>query len=561
MMMLNKLSISRSLRLLLCAVALVLAITPAQATENVLEESSQAHRADPILVLTLGKAEVITVPGMISDILVADPKIADVVALQSNKLYVVGANLGDTNIIATDREGNVLKRLNVSVNVDTVAIEDLVHNLFPNENNVRVRMIGDQVALTGLVSTPSVSQKIARLVAAHMGEIQDKDVKDIDEVIENLLEVRGEQQVMLRVRMLEMSRGVLKELGLETSANDLDDAGANLFKHSPPTALNGLQGFLDVTRQTGLTEDPFGIGALILDTGINGLGQLEFLINALQNDNLANILAEPNLTSVSGEQAGFLAGGEFPVPVGRDRDGNIIVEYKEFGVSLNFRPIVLSEDRISLQLNTEVSSLDQSQGISLNEIQIPGLDVRRASTTVEINSGGTLMMAGLLKSESIKGMSGIPGIKDTPVIGDLLSSDSFNRQETELVVLVTPYLVQPFADKNQAVPVLEESDLNDLLPPPPPAPGLMAPGKEKKKLMQKSELKSGKVAIEPVSEEAINDDGVTEESVTAEVVSKPKALNTNSPLSKAFSRNMQSVYGDKVGEMTKGKQSYGYMLE
>lgn len=560
-MMLNKLSISRSLRLLLCAVALVLAITPAQATENLLEESSQAHRADPILVLTLGKAEVITVPGMISDILVADPKIADVVALQSNKLYVVGANLGDTNIIATDREGNVLKRLNVSVNVDTVAIEDLVHNLFPNENNVRVRMIGDQVALTGLVSTPSVSQKIARLVAAHMGEIQDKDVKDIDEVIENLLEVRGEQQVMLRVRMLEMSRGVLKELGLETSANDLDDAGANLFKHSPPTALNGLQGFLDVTRQTGLTEDPFGIGALILDTGINGLGQLEFLINALQNDNLANILAEPNLTSVSGEQAGFLAGGEFPVPVGRDRDGNIIVEYKEFGVSLNFRPIVLSEDRISLQLNTEVSSLDQSQGISLNEIQIPGLDVRRASTTVEINSGGTLMMAGLLKSESIKGMSGIPGIKDTPVIGDLLSSDSFNRQETELVVLVTPYLVQPFADKNQAVPVLEESDLNDLLPPPPPAPGLMAPGKEKKKLMQKSELKSGKVAIEPVSEEAINDDGVTEESVTAEVVSKPKALNTNSPLSKAFSRNMQSVYGDKVGEMTKGKQSYGYMLE
>lgn len=552
-----KTSFARTLRVCACMLAVTIAATPVWAARDTeVVQGSLLHREDPVLMLTLGKAEVVTVPGTISDIMVANPKIADVVALQSDKLYIVGASLGDTNIIATDREGNVLRRMNVSVNVDTVAIEDLIHNIFPKEEGVKVHMIGDQVALTGIVSTPAASQRIARLVAAHMGEIQEKDVKDIDEIIENLLEVRGEQQVMLRVRMLEMSRGVLKELGLETSANDLDSTAAQpLFDYSPPTSQNPITGFLSATRRTGLTQDPFGIGALILDTGINGLGQLEFLLNALQNDNLANILAEPNLTSVSGEQAGFLAGGEFPVPVGRDREGNIIVEYKEFGVSLNFRPIVLSEDRISLQLNTEVSSLNQSQGITLAEVQIPGLDVRRASTTVEINSGGTLMMAGLLKSESLKGMAGIPGIKDTPVLGDLLSSQSFKRQETELVVLVTPYLVQPFADKTQAVPMMDESELEDL--PPPPAPGLMAPGKEKNKPIQKSELPPGFVD-DPVPDIVEKQTKVTSSTIKR---SSAKPMVKNDPLSQAFSKNMHKVYGDKMGDMSREKQSYGYMLE
>ena len=396
----NKFFTARTLCSALCVMlALVFAATQSWPRKKLYSTPPRSSiRQIRFCLLTIGKAEIVTVPGEISDILVANPKIADVVALQSNKLYVVGANLGDTNIIATDKEGNILKRLNVSVNVDTVAIEEMVHTLFPNEDNVKVHMIGDQVALTGLVSNPAAAQKISRMVAAHMGEIQNKDAKDVDEIIENLLEVRGEQQVMLRVRMLEMSRSVLKELGLEPSSNRYVPGAVTNATNS-----NGLSAFLGATTRTGLTKDPFGVGSILLDTGLSGIGELELLINALQSDNLANVLAEPNLTSVSGEQAGFLAGGEFPVPVGRDRDGNIIVEYKEFGVSLNFKPTVLSEDRISLQMNTEVSSLNQSQGITLAEIQIPGLDVRRASTTVEINSGGTLMMAGLLKSETIKG--------------------------------------------------------------------------------------------------------------------------------------------------------------
>lgn len=552
------------------AVPPVMAAAEGMIHEAALTTSATQSSADQSVRLTLGKAEIITLSGPVADILVADPKIADIVALQSNRLYVVGANLGSTNVIATDKDGNVVKRMNISVNVDTDAIEEMVHKLFPNEKGVKAHMIGTQIALTGLVSTPTASQKIARLVAAHMGEIQKMKVTDVDEIVENLLEVRGEQQVMLRVRMLEMSRSVLKELGLETNANDLVEGGAPLFGRNPNSATNGLAGFLGTTAQTALTQDPLGVGALILDTGINGLGQLEFLLNALQNDNLANVLAEPNLTSVSGEQAGFLAGGEFPVPVGRDREGNIIVDYKEFGVSLNFKPIVLSDDRISLQLNTEVSSLNQAQGITLAEIQIPGLDVRRASTTVEINSGGTLMMAGLLKSESIKGMAGIPGIKDTPVLGDLLSSDSFRRQETELVVLVTPYLVQPFADKTQAVPVMDEADLTDL--PPPPPPGLMAPTKEKSLNKGKLPLAPAKTtpkveehsALPPGFEPDDDDKSISEATKVVEstvTVKKASALTANTPLSKAFSNNMRGVYGEKMGDLSKEKQSYGYMLE
>lgn len=493
--------------------------------------------SDNLIHLTIGKAEIVDIPGQIADIMVADPKIADVSALQSNRLYVVGLSLGDTNIIALDSKGNVITKVDVHVSIDTKSIEAMISDVFPMEPGVHVRMIGDQAVLTGSVSTPAVAQKIARLVTAHIGEVQNKSMK-IDEAIENLLDVRGEQQVTLRVRILEVSRDVLKELGLETSANDPNVGGTSLFGRDPPSSTAGLMGSVGVTTQTGLTEDPFGIGSLIFDTGINGIGDMQLLLNALEKDNLANVLAEPNLTAVSGEKAGFLAGGEFPVPVGRDQDGNIVIDYKQFGVSLNFKPIVLSEDRISLQLDTEVSSLDQGQGITLSDIQIPGLDVRRASTTVEINSGGSLMMAGLLKSENIKGMSGLPGVKDTPVIGDLISSKSFQRNETELVVIVTPYLVQPFADRAQAKPVFES--LSSKLPPPPPT-AAMAPGDKGKAVPLYTE--------EQAAEEVAKD---TDDNLPPIVTS---------PMTKVFSKNMKKIYGDRVKNLPSGDQAFGYMLD
>ena len=489
-----------------------------------------------IIKITMGKAEVVPVMGAVADIMVADPKIADVSALQSNKLYIVGASIGDTNIIALDSEGNVVQKLDVHVRIDTDIIEDMIHTVFPSEKNVMVHTVGNQVALTGTVSNPSTAQKIAKLVAAHMGEVRKSSAANVDEMIENLMEVRGEQQVTLRVRIMEVSRDILKELGVESSANDLNETSAtNVFGHKPVTSTNSMEGFVGVNSNTGLTKDPFGITSLIFDSGINGIGDIEFLLNALESDNLANVLAEPNLTAVSGEKAGFLAGGEFPVPVGRDQDGNIVIDYKQFGVSLNFKPVVMSEDRISLQLDTEVSSLDQGNGLTLSDIQIPGLDVRRASTTVEINSGGSLMLAGLLKSENTKGMSGIPGIKDTPVLGDLISSKSFQRQETELVVIVTPYLVQPFADRSTVKPVFQ-SQKN--LPPPPPT--AMMNGDK------------GKPA--PLYDEK------TAQDIAAAEVDTPVIPLDTAPMTKVFQKNMRRIYGDRMKNVPKS-QAFGYMID
>lgn len=405
---------------------------------------------DPFVV-TLGKAELISIDREFSDVLVANPSIVDVSALNANKLYLVGTNIGDTNLFVLDEAGEVVRRIDVHVSYDLQAIQSQVDRFFPEED-VSVKAVHDQIMLTGTAANPEKAQRITHLVGHYVGDLIDKE-GEIDKYVVNMLEVRGEQQVMLRVKIVEASRSVVKELGLETRFNDGSDLTSSVL------GLDNFNAFLSATSRLGLTQDPFGVGEVQFDTGIEGVGLIEFTLNALEQENLINTLAEPNLTSISGETAGFLAGGEFPVPVGRDRDGNIVVEFRPFGVSLNFRPTVLSEERISLQMETEVSALNFDDGVSLDGgLIIPAFDVRRASTTVEMGSGGSLMIAGLLSSESTKGLTGLPGIKDTPILGDLMESDSFLRDETEVLIIVTPYLVTPYADEEQAEVAPVEKD-------------------------------------------------------------------------------------------------------
>lgn len=394
------------------------------------------------LNVTLGKAELVKLKDGVSDVLVADPSVVDVQAIQNNRLYVVGLTIGDTNVMALDAQGNVLRRLDIHVSYDLQAIRRLVKDLFPDEK-IKVSSLHDQIVLTGKVSTPEVAARASDVVASYMSSLKDVQGKT-DELISNMLEVRGEQQVMLQVKIIEATRTVLKEIGLETSANN----AAN------PSSTGSFSSVFQTGAGIALGGDPTGIASLVYNTGIQGLGAIGMVINALEEENLVNVLAEPNLTAVSGQKAGFLAGGEFPVPVGRDQVGNIVIEFREFGVSLNFKPVVMSDKRISLQLNTEVSSLDYDNAIVLSDLEVPGLDIRRADTTVEIPSGGSLMIAGLLQSQSVEGMSGLPGINKTPVLGDLVSSDKFQRDETELVILITGYLVEPFADKQKAEKVI-----------------------------------------------------------------------------------------------------------
>ncbi len=436
----------------LAVAAVALLTVPAHyasaAKSTLLEEKIQSEK-DPTVEIAMGKGEVIKLDGAIADIHVGNASIANVEAIQANALYVLGRTLGDTNVIALDAEGNVIKRINIHVHYNTDKIEETIYKFFPDETDVKVRAVGSRFIITGRVANPSIAQQIEHLVLAHAVDVRDKE-GNADETIVNMLSISGEQQVMLNVKIVEINRTVLKELGLETSINGFNPTGQQSFNVLPPNSISS-SGYIQnlINSGTGLSEDPFTRAALAIDTDITGLGLIEFALSALERQGLSNTLAEPNLTAISGEQAGFLAGGEFPVPTGRDRNGNITIEYRAFGVSLNFVPTVVTEDRISLQLNTEVSSLDFNQGITISEVSVPGLDVRRASTTIEMGSGSSLMIAGLMKSEAVKNLSGIPGVKDTPVLGDLVSSRSFSREETELLVIVTPMLVQPYAERER----------------------------------------------------------------------------------------------------------------
>ncbi len=428
-----------------------------------LESVERSKKTPAPLVITYGKAEIVKLPSNVSDVMVANPSIVDVQAIQADQLYIVGLTVGDTNIIVLDGEGNVVRRIDVHVSYDLQAIQNKVETLFPEEN-VTVSSLHDQVLLTGTASTPEAASKITNLVAHYVSDVQDTKGK-VDELVSNLIEVRGEQQVMLQVKILEAKRSVIKEFGIDTNANDPNElAVSTLFGSQPPNSITGDINALSFGGASGLalSQDAIGASGLLFDSGINGIGQIGLFLAALEEQNLVNVLAEPNLTAVSGQQAGFLAGGEFPVPTGRDQFGNITIEFREFGVSLNFKPIVLSNDRINLQLNTEVSSLNETNSVTLADLEVPGLDIRRAETTIEIPSGGSLMIAGLLQSEAAKSMAGVPGIKDTPVLGKLISSDGFRRDETEMVVIVTAYTVKPFANKDKAkhVPEKKESALS-----------------------------------------------------------------------------------------------------
>lgn len=418
-----------------------------------------AKQKAPINV-TLGKAELIKVPGNVADVLVANSSIVDVQAVQSDRLYIVGLAIGDTNIIVLDEAGEVLERIDVHVTYDLKAINALVSDMFPGET-AKVSSLHGQMFLSGKVSTPDKASKISDLVAHYVGEVQGVDHEKADQIVSNLMEVKGEQQVMLQVKVLEASRNFIRDLGINTVANDVDEnAAARIFGGFPPTSMRGGDGSVTIGTGAGiaLPNDPAATIRVLTDSGILGLGTLGIFVNALEKENLVTVLAEPNLTAISGQQAGFLAGGEFPVPVGRDQIGNLVIEYREFGVSLNFRPVVMSGDRINLQLNTEVSSLDFVNAVGAGDLIVPGLDVRRADTTIEIPSGGSLMIAGLLQSDAVEGLSGLPGIRKAPILGDLISSKSFNRNETELVIMISAYLVEPFADKKRVEKAPKQDD-------------------------------------------------------------------------------------------------------
>ncbi len=503
------------------------------------------------LDIMLGKAEIIKIDGAIKDVLVADPSIVDVMAIKSDRLYIVGSSLGDTNIMALDENGDVLKKINIHVQLDTDRIQAMVNQLYPNED-VKIEALTDQVVLTGEVSNPAVANQITNLVGHYAGEIQELD-RPVDEIIVNMMSVRGAQQVMLRVKIVEVARNALKDLGVGLDSN----GGAN---------IGDLNGALNTNEGLGLTA-PVQFANALLNYNSGAFGALNLNINALEQEGIVNTLAEPNLTAISGERAGFLAGGEFPIPTQLDQQGNLVYEFRPFGVSLNFLPTVMSKERISMQLTTEVSTATFERNLQLNGINVPTFNVRRAETTVELPSGGTLMIAGLIRSESISGLSEIPGVKDVPIVGDLIQSDTFQRSETELLVMITPYVVEPFAQA-KAVPA------SNVIPPlsQAPAPVQHYGALTKTNNDMNKPIRLQDLPIDPVyvREDEISSNYQKSDIKMVEPVSNvpipkqrpaQKVTRQTNQTKSVFEENIRKQYGDKApAGLMESMSGFGYVL-
>lgn len=387
------------------------------------------------IVLPLDKAAIVELPQAAADVLVSSPSIVDAVVRSPRRVYLLGLTTGQTNAFFFDAQGRQILNLEIVVERDTDALKQLFDRVMP-DSRIEVESVNDNIVLKGVVQSASEAANATDLAGRFVGS---------PEQVINLLSVRDPEQVMLKVRIVEMQRQLLKQLGVSVSGSIPISNSAFTFAAQNALATNGGLGL------TGSRPNPDGT-----------LRNLNATFQAFESNGLVRVLAEPNLTAVSGESARFLAGGEFPVPVGQD-DGVITIEFKEFGVGLGFTPLVLNKGRINLKISTEVSEVttenaffvpgsttvdEEGNLVTTAGLSIPGLSTRRANTVVELPSGGSLVMAGLLQEDMRATIEGIPGVKDVPVLGQLFRSRNYTNNETELVIIVTPFLVNPTHEAN-----------------------------------------------------------------------------------------------------------------
>ena len=445
------------------------------------------------ITLGLNKSMIIELPREVREVMVSNPAQIDAVLQTSTRAYLIGKATGEANILFIDKDGRQVVALEVVIERDLSAVSDLLNGLLSG-SRIQVQTVGDRVVLTGTVTSPIDATRATEIVMSFLGESSagnsstaasggaavtinnsstsgGGDTTGPSNVI-NMLTVEGREQVLLKVSVVEMERNILKQFGVDLNAliNSGNFAFAALSDLPFPINvagkgvlapfLNSGTGGTSFLPVPGLGNNPPGFPNLDPTVGnTSGFGsqwtagqsRVQGVLRALEQDGLLHTLAEPNLTAISGETANFLAGGEFPIPVAQQL-GTISVEFKKFGIGLAFTPVVMSEGRISLKVSTEVSELSNVGAVILSNIAIPALKVRRAETVVELPSGGSLVMAGLLSDQSKQALSGYPGLKNLPVLGTLFRSRDFLKNETELVVLVTPYVVKPVARSELAQP-------------------------------------------------------------------------------------------------------------
>jgi pilus assembly protein CpaC len=453
--------------LALGASALSLAAVPAAA-------QPMSARPSETLNLSAGTGTLVRLSAPMSDLFVANDSIADVQVRSTNQLYVFGKSRGETTVYATDKSGRVVYAANVRVGTNISSVDEMLRAAMP-DSQLQATPMNNLLLLTGTVSSPEDAAEAQRLVQAYVG--------DGTQVVTRL-RTAVPLQVNLKVRIAEVNRSALKQVGVNLTGIDAKPGGF-LFGigQGDPGDLGG--GAVDGGRKFNVAQlgTTLAFGGKFL--GLDLLGTLDLLTS----DGLSTTLAEPNLTALSGETASFLAGGEFPIPVSQGVGGAVAVEYKSYGVALAFSPTVLADGRISMRVRPEVSELSSEGALRLGGFDIPALTTRRAETTVELGSGQSFMLAGLLKASNNNVISKAPFLGDLPVLGALFRSRNYRRAETELVIIVTPYLVRPVNGKlatpvdgyrspNEGTGVLEGQLFNGVSGPRPtaarPAPGLSA---------------------------------------------------------------------------------------
>lgn len=420
------------------AVATSIALSAVVVPTSGIAETLRVMRGAPSSALNvpMNRAVVVESDTAFAELSIANPGIADISSLSDRTIYVLGKEPGRTTLTVLGADGRLITNVEIHVTPDITEFKERLRQILPGEN-IEVRTANNGIVLSGVVSSLA---KLDRALELAQRYAPDR--------VSNLMSVGGTQQVMLKVRFAEMQRSVSKslsssialqgttlggDLGLQAGTNSTNNSGAiaNTFTGSVPAANENNGAFL------------FGFNAGGVEVGI--------LLEALESRGVVRTLAEPNLTALSGQEAKFLAGGEYPIPVSQD-NGSITIEYKPFGVELNFTPRVVDSDVINLELSAAVSSLDPSNGFTANGFSVDAFRRRETSTTVEMRDGESFAIAGLLSDDFVDLNGQVPWVGDIPVLGALFRSAEYSRKQTELVIIVTPHLVTPTRGEVLALP-------------------------------------------------------------------------------------------------------------
>lgn len=406
---------------------------------TVLPFANAVAKSGAAIEVEINKGTPVHLSGAAASVAVADPTIADVQVLSPKLVMIAGRGVGETTIVAVDAQDKVILQTTIHVSHNLSSLSRALKKVSPDAKNVVTASSADNaIVLNGKVESPVVAEKIQRLASGFL-------LGDKQQII-SMLDTSAGDQVMLKVKVVELQRSALKQFGINWES--MLTSGSFVF------GLAQGRDFISSTAGAGGSSGVFdraANGSNSIFAGFQGnSSSINTVIDALETDGLVTVLAEPSLTTRSGQQASFLAGGEIPIPVPGD-NGSVTIQYRQFGVSLQFTPIVLSENKISLSVLPEVSALSEDNRVTTTSgTSVPSITTRRASTTVDLGSGQTFAVAGLLRSDDSNNVSKFPFLGDVPVLGTLFRSTSFRSNQTELVILVTPYIVKPIDDPSLA---------------------------------------------------------------------------------------------------------------